>query len=185
MKSTNNNYEGAVTKHPLYPIWKTMRQRCNNPNNAKYPRYGGRGITICQKWSLPDGEGFLNFVRDMGEKPFSAASLDRRDNDGNYEPTNCKWSSYEEQARNRGMKNTNTSGCTGVNRNIKRGKVAWVGRIRNKDYNKERSFSVGKYGEEQAYQLACDWRKDQEELYKLMIEKLNALGAGYGENHGK
>lgn len=172
MNSKGVEYEGVVTKHPLYPVWKTMRQRCNNPNNVKYPRYGGRGITICKEWSLPNGEGFLNFLRDMGERPFPDASIDRVDNNGNYETTNCKWSSYEEQAQNRGMKSTNTSGCTGVTRSIKQGKVVWVGRIRNKGYNREHSFSVSKYGEEQAYELACKWRKEQDKLYNKITEDI-------------
>jgi hypothetical protein len=83
-----------------------MVDRCYRKNHSAYPRYGGRGITICDRW-LPDKtkkyqkEGFLNFITDMGEKPSQEYSLDRINNDGNYEPSNCKWSSRSEQQKNK------------------------------------------------------------------------------------
>jgi hypothetical protein len=83
--------------HPLYGTWTTMHQRCTNPNARGYERYGGRGITVCERWRGPDG--FPNFLADMGERP-AGLSLDRRDNDGNYEPSNCRWATASEQQRN-------------------------------------------------------------------------------------
>lgn len=80
-----------------FTVRKHMIQRCYNPNNPKYPRYGGRGITVCDRW-LGDN-GLRNFIEDMGQPP-EGLSLDRIDNDGNYEPTNCKWSTNSEQSNN-------------------------------------------------------------------------------------
>lgn len=76
---------GLSNKHPLYKIWKTMRQRCNNPNNKKYHRYGGRGIRVCDRW-----DEFPNFLEDMGPSWKDGLTLDRRDNNSNYEPSNCR-----------------------------------------------------------------------------------------------
>lgn len=72
-----------------------MKQRCQNPKNSDFPAYGGRGITVCERWQTYD-----NFLADMGEVP-PGLSLDRRDNDGNYEPNNCRWATRQEQAQNR------------------------------------------------------------------------------------
>jgi hypothetical protein len=75
-----------------YNIWVTMRQRCLNPNNDDYKDYGGRGITICERWN-----DYQNFINDMGKSPTNKHSIDRIDNEGNYEPSNCKWSTNKYQ----------------------------------------------------------------------------------------
>jgi hypothetical protein len=79
-----------------------MVQRCTNPNNADYDNYGGRGITVCEDWY-----SFENFFADMGVPP-PGLTLDRIDNDGNYEPSNCRWATYSVQLQNR-RKATNTN----------------------------------------------------------------------------
>jgi hypothetical protein len=85
----------TVNKTPGYTSWANMRARCNNPNNNNYPYYGGRGITCCERWST-----FANFLEDMGERP-EGLTLERRDTNGNYEPTNCYWATRKEQSANR------------------------------------------------------------------------------------
>ena len=87
----------GLSGHYLYKTWGTMKQRCYNPNNHKYPLYGGRGIRVCDRWL----NSFSNFLKDMGDRP-EGMTLDRFPNkDGNYEPNNCRWATDSEQNYNR------------------------------------------------------------------------------------
>jgi|LakMenE01Jun11ns_1017448.scaffolds.fasta_scaffold9636513_1 hypothetical protein len=84
-----------------YICWVNMIRRCYIKSNKKYHRYGGRGIRVCDRWLEPNGQGFINFLSDMGERPSKDLSLDRHPNrDGNYEPGNCRWATLTEQNRN-------------------------------------------------------------------------------------
>lgn len=81
---------------PEYTAWDHMKRRCYNPKTNNYSAYGGRGIKVCEEWL----SSFESFYNDMGKKPSSKHSLDRIDNDGNYEPKNCWWATAVEQTRN-------------------------------------------------------------------------------------
>lgn len=83
--------------------WRMLRQRCYNPNHKSYKHYGGRGITVCGRWLYGEGgrSGFECFLADMGAEPHPELTIERRNNDGNYEPSNCYWAPIEIQANNR------------------------------------------------------------------------------------
>jgi hypothetical protein len=85
----------GMTGTPEYRSWAAMKNRCTNPNNKDFRHYGGRGIKLDRRW-----ENFANFLADMGARPPSS-SLERINNEGNYEPGNVKWSTTHEQSRNR------------------------------------------------------------------------------------
>lgn len=87
---------GANRTTPEYRSWRAMLQRCTYPNNVHYPNYGGRGITICERWRL----SFVAFLTDMGPRP-EGTTLDRIDGDSDYTPGNCRWATAKEQAANR------------------------------------------------------------------------------------
>lgn len=82
---------------PEYKSWENMRTRCLNSKSTRFKDYGGRGIKICLRWL----NSFEDFYKDMGPRPSSKHSLDRINNDGNYSPSNCRWSTNEQQYRNR------------------------------------------------------------------------------------
>jgi hypothetical protein len=88
-----------LTETPLYKAWCNMRARCYNPRVDRYPRYGGRGITVCKRWMK-----FEKFAADMGDPP-AGMTLDRKNNDGDYTPSNCRWATDRQQRRNNSWAN--------------------------------------------------------------------------------
>lgn len=93
---TDINTKHGMRRTVEYSCWDNMKARCYNTKNTRYKDWGGRGIRVCDRWL----ESFAHFYEDMGDRP-KGKSIDRIDNDGNYEPTNCKWSTPQEQALNK------------------------------------------------------------------------------------
>jgi hypothetical protein len=91
-----HNLKHGASLSPEYSSWQNMKARCNNEKNNNYYFYGGRGIKVCERWN-----DFSNFYIDMGKKPCKDYHLDRIDPDGNYDPSNCRWTSPKENSSNR------------------------------------------------------------------------------------
>lgn len=94
--TTNRNTKHGLRWTRLYNIWLGMKQRCNNPKHPRYADYGGRGIKVCTRWN----NNFENFYNDMRQNYLDELSIDRINNDGNYEPSNCRWATALEQRLN-------------------------------------------------------------------------------------
>lgn len=104
---TLRNYEKHGKRNiPEYDVWHAMKDRCHSPKNKYYHRYGGRGIKVCLRWR----KSFSNFYKDMGPRPFPGAQIDRINNDGNYEPSNCRWTTRAENMRNRPLMRRSKTG---------------------------------------------------------------------------
>lgn len=88
----------------LYECWRGMRYRCGNPSSRRYKYYGGRGISVCERWN-----SFENFKADMGTRPSPKHSIDRKDGNGNYEPSNCRWATQSQQ--NTGLRRVSQTRC--------------------------------------------------------------------------
>ncbi len=96
IKRIHGNSPSSRIHSPEYNAWITMIHRCRNPRYGSYSRYGLRGIAVCDKWN-----NYAAFLSDMGPRPSSEYSLDRIDNNGNYEPSNCRWATRVQQCRNK------------------------------------------------------------------------------------
>jgi hypothetical protein len=113
----------GMSKHYLFPVWTLMVDRCENPESKLYKYYGARGISVCENWR--GVEGFKNFIRDLEVRP-NGYSLDRIDNDGNYEPSNCRWASKTQQVINRRVGVSNKTGVKGVYKDKKGNFIAQI-----------------------------------------------------------
>lgn len=126
------NTKDGLRFHPMYNMWAKMKDRCCNEKNKSFKDYGGRGIVVCERWR----DSFKSFIADMGERPTIKHEIDRIDNDGNYQPGNCRWVLRLENARN---KSTNKLNCTDVSA-IKKALIAG-----EKQTDLARQFGVTKY----------------------------------------
>lgn len=115
--------------------WESMKARCSNPNHPDYADYGGRGIKVCERWK----QSFANFLEDMGPKMDDNLTIERVDNNGNYEPGNCIWADYKTQTLNRRKYKNNTSGVTGVRWEERQNK--WIVRI----WNNYKTINLGSF----------------------------------------
>lgn len=160
-----------------HKAWKRIKQRCCNPNSTDYEFYSKIGMEEDLK------RDFREFYAEIGEIPsdfLGRVSVDRIDNSLGYIGGNIRWANDEQQARNKGMYENNSSGVNGVYLHTgKTGYQAWASTwYEGSNNQKTKYFGVNKYGDELAFFLACEYRD-------LMIQRLNLAGAGYTENHGK
>ncbi|MGS0480035.1 hypothetical protein [Bacillus mycoides] len=126
------------SKMPEYSAIISIIGRCENPKNPEYKNYGGRGITVCERWRKSPGL----FVEDMGERPSPNHSIDRIDVNGNYEPSNCRWATLSEQGHNKRVSERSSTGVTGVGYDKKLKKYRAYIRVKGKDYRSKRFDSI-------------------------------------------
>lgn len=180
---SRKNYHG-MQGTLVYNSWRKIKERCLNENDIMYPQYGAKGIGMQDNWQ----NSFKDFYEYIGDPPDDGnvyRSIDRIDNTKGYFEGNIRWATTQMQARNKGKCVLNTTGVTGVHWDLKtshKGKYVTkyaVARWTTIDGQpRKKSFSVKKYGEEEAFRLACEAREKA-------IKELNLQGAGYTENHGK
>lgn len=176
----SRNTTHGLSKRPEYSNWKEMNKRCFNPNNKRYEDYAGRGISVHEDFV----KDFPAWLAEIGPKPDDVHkwSVGRIDNNGWYTYGNIEWQLDETQSRNHSMQANNTSGVTGIQKQIKNvsGKdyesfvACWNGLDGKK---RTKNFSTNKFGFEGAKQAAIDYRNER-------LAELNALGAGYADSHG-
>lgn len=147
-----SNTKHGESTNPLYSTYAHMVDRCTNTESDCYKNYGGRGITVCKRWTESDGRGFLNFIADMGDRPHNH-TLERVDNLHGYYPKNCTWADRTSQILNR-RKIVGSSKYRGVTK----AKGKWLARIRppSSDGNYLAGVHIGSFGTELEAAVAYD-----------------------------
>lgn len=143
----------GMTDQPIYQVWSNMKSRCNNKNRPDYEYYGGRGIKVCKEWM----ESFSSFLSCVGEPETEGDTLERKDNNGNYEPGNVRWASRRDQAINRRVSKVNSSGVTGVQ--FMKASSKWLSKIQTGVGERKTVY----YG--RSFKEACKARKAAELEY--------------------
>lgn len=180
LKHIGHNKKPGKFRNKVYDAWKNAKHRCYDDDYLSTDNYKGRGIIMSNEF-LNDFDAFYEYI---GDPPSQEYTLERINVNANYERGNLTWVLPDKQARNKIKSKKNTSGVTGVTIKTENGNTSAVAFWREysdekqKMIVKNKSFSYNKYGEQQAFTLACEYRK-------AMIAKLNDLGYGYTENHGK
>lgn len=143
LRSSGNNKTHGLSKTVEYSTWTKMKGRCYNKKCKDYPDYGGRGIIVCDRWLEPNGQGFLNFLSDMGKRPEGKYSLDRINVNGMYGPDNCRWADDIQQANNKRPMKTKPTGRTLVPVPVDT-KVSMLTVVREieRDWKNKRRFEV-------------------------------------------
>ena len=173
----------GMYKSPEYQAYHDMIQRCTNPESQRWDRYGSRGITVCPRWL----ESFENFYTDMGPRPSKNHSLDRKDNNGNYDPDNCRWATFIEQVNNKSDNRTydlngETLTISQIARkyNIPRGRLAT--RLKNGD-TIENAVSPGvRYKPMHQYELdgvsksLKEWANEYDLPYRRLWKRIHESG---------
>lgn len=158
-----------------YRHYANMLSRCTNKNHPDYEHYTSRGIGVCQEFI----DDFLNFYNEIGNKPDGKWSVGRIDNTKSYERGNIRWETDHQQARNHSLQSNNKTGIVGVLlRDVPGQGYRAIARYNDENGKRvSKSFSVAKYGVEQALQLSKEWRE-------LKLKLMLPLGVIYGEFHG-
>lgn len=161
----------GMSKSPEYRTWAAMLQRCYNPKSARYLEWGGRGITVCDRWK----NSFENFLADMGKKPTFDHSIDRENNDGNYEPGNCRWATRSQQQLNKRPPNT---------LNLTRGEDHWTRKDRQRARRigaKNIKASHGKLADNNNSKLTKEKAEQMKSEYiKNPSQAMTSLGSMFG-----
>lgn len=154
---SKRSFKHGKTGSKVYYTWQSMKGRCFNPKQDMFPKYGGRGIKICDRWLK-----FENFLEDMGEPPTQKHSIDRIDNNGNYEPTNCRWATNKEQSRNRSV--TKFATYKGETKSV----LDWCEEL-GLSYNLTRERLSNGWTAERAFQTPRFWRGERKLIEKGLL----------------
>lgn len=165
-KSSDNikKYSTTHGRHgtPEYRVWRGMRTRCYYENTPQYKNYGGRGIKVCNRWK----ESFENFYEDMGDKPTPKHQLDRIDNDGNYEPNNCRWVTPSENALNKEHK----SGTLGI-KNVYKDSDSYYTQVKRQGKTRVSSYTTLENALKLKEIYITEYKKDKDKWLKDTINK--------------
>ena len=169
---TVTNLIHGLSKSRQYYIWRSMKQRVENPKRKDYPHYGGRGILYDPSWAE-----FMCFWEDMKEGYADNLTLDRKDPNKNYCKDNCRWIPMDEQARGHRKHPKNKSGITGVSYRADQDcwRACWCD---GHGKRHEKSFYCKSLGSDEAFKMACEYREE-------MICQQELLGFKYSGFHGK